>query len=127
MKIVIDGNDGTGKSMLAARLQQLGYAVSDRGVPTDMTDDPGVKPIDGEVYLILDAPVLVSRNRLEAAGKNLNERYHTVADLTKYHRRFLEVAASLGDRCVLIDACGTADEVLAHALRAIDIFACSGR
>ena len=81
MKLVVDGNDGTGKSTLVARLRDLGYDVADRGVPTKMTDDPSVCAVEGEVYLILDAPVEVCQARLAKAGKNLEERYHTVADL----------------------------------------------
>ena len=45
MKIVLDGNDGTGKSTLARKLQELGFTdVKDRGIPTKMTDDPKLRP-----------------------------------------------------------------------------------
>ena len=117
MKLVVDGNDGTGKSTLVARLRDLGYDVADRGVPTKMTEDPCVCAGQGEVYLILDAPVEVCRARLAKAGKNLEERYHTVADLQHYRARFKEAAAAL--REALIDSDVPPDEVLARCLRAL--------
>jgi thymidylate kinase len=121
MRIVVDGNDGTGKSTLAEALRQRGYPVSDRGVPTRMTDDPTVTPVEGEVYLILDAPVEVCRARLARSGKDLTERYHTVPDLEHYRARFLEVAQRLeGSRSAVIDAGGSPEQVLELALRVID-------
>ncbi len=118
MRVVVDGNDGTGKSTLAEALRRLGYEVADRGIPTKMTDDPAVCPRDDEFYLILDLPVEESRQRLARAGKNLEERYHTVADLTHYRARFREVARSL-PRAAVLDSTGTPGELLERALRAL--------
>jgi thymidylate kinase len=82
--IVVDGNDGTGKSTLAAALRELGLLVQDRGMPTKATDD-GVPPPaarqPGELYAILDAPAEVCQERLRRAGRSLAERYHTLEDL----------------------------------------------
>jgi ATP phosphoribosyltransferase len=109
--IVIDGNDGLGKSTLVKRLGELGYQVADRGMPTKATDTgvPEHLPM-GERYVILDAPVEVSRARLEKAGRDMNEKYHTVEGLTHYRQRFKEVAEQLG--VPLIDASGSPDDVL---------------
>jgi len=115
MRVVVDGNDGLGKSTLVAALRQLGYEVSDRGLPTKMTDDPSLAENKDEFYLILDAPVEVSRQRLAQAGKDLNERYHTVEDLTYYRQRFQDVARQL-ENCAVIDATGDAESVLAACL-----------
>jgi XTP/dITP diphosphohydrolase len=117
-RVVVDGNDGTGKSTVVARLRALGWNVADRGAPTKMTDDPSVKPAEGEVTLILDCPVETCRERLAKAGKNLDEKYHTVADLGHYRRRFLEVAKGL-PRCEVVDAAGTPDQVVAACLAAL--------
>ena len=111
MKLVVDGNDGTGKSTLVATLQFHGLEVSDRGIPTKMTDSSEVTASEDEFYLILDAPVEISRARLAEAGRDLNEKYHTVEDLTHYRQRFIEVAEALGDKAVLVDARGTAESV----------------
>lgn len=114
MKVILDGNDGTGKSTLFEQLRAKGYDVYDRGIPTKMTDDPALRPGDaqkGEVYVILDVPVEVSRKRLGAAGKDLDEKYHTVEDLTYYRGRYLAIAVILG--VPLIDSSGTREETLA--------------
>ncbi len=113
MKIILDGNDGTGKSTLAEALRQRGYEVADRGIPTKMTDDPNLRPgpdNKDELYCLLDAPVSVCQTRLKAAGKDLTEKYHTVEDLTHYRKRYLEVAVALG--VPLIDSSGTRQETL---------------
>jgi thymidylate kinase len=58
------------------------------------------------------------RRRLARAGKDLEERYHTVADLTFYRARFLEVAREL-PRASVVDAQGEPEQVLARALAAL--------
>jgi thymidylate kinase len=117
--VVVDGNDGTGKSTLVETLRARGFTVKDRGVPTHMTDHPDGEPVVGEVYIILDAPIRVSRQRLESAGKDLNERYHTEKDLQHYRTRFKEVAAEL-PRCALVDAQGEPGTVLERTLTALE-------
>lgn len=119
--VVVDGNDGAGKTTLVELLRQHGYTVTDRGIPTKRTDDSSVKPVPGEVYLILDVPVKVSRERLQKAGKDLTERYHTVKDLTYYRKRFQVVARQLPN-CFLIDANVSEAELLAKALSVLQQF-----
>jgi thymidylate kinase len=118
MRIVVDGNDGTGKSTLVRRLAALGYDVADRGIPTKMTDDDAIRPREDEFYLILDAPVIICRERLRKAGKDLAERYHRIEDLMHYRRRFRAVAARL-PRSALIDAIGNEADVLARCMAAL--------
>ncbi len=105
-RIVIDGNDGVGKSTLVRVLREMGVDVQDRGEPTLLTDLPNTPLLPNTLYLILDAPVAISRERLARAGKNLEERYHNVADLTHYRARYLQIAKKLPN-CALIDASGT--------------------
>jgi len=114
--IVVDGNDGTGKSTLVAHLRALGYAVQDRGFLTPLTDQADAA-VDAAcaayaaqpscAAIVLDAPVATSRARLAAAGKDLNERYHTKADLAHYRARFAAVAARVG--ASMVDAADNRD------------------
>lgn len=119
MKIVIDGNDGLGKSTLVRMLGELGIEAVDRGTATKMTDDGGLVPPEDEFTVILDAPVWVSQKRLVMAGKDLSERYHNQADLKHYKTQFRHVAKRLGDRCVLIDASGNPGQVLMRTISAL--------
>jgi ATP phosphoribosyltransferase len=113
--IIVDGNDGTGKTTLVASLAAMGYEVRDRGLPTKATVDgmPDTIPED-EVYIILDVPEELSRARLEKSGKDLNEYWHTPEALTLYRAKFREVAEALG--VPLIDATGTPEEVLSTVM-----------
>jgi ATP phosphoribosyltransferase len=91
-KVEIDGNDGTGKSTLVELLSSYGIHAKDRGTLTKASDDNAVQPEADVCYILLDIPVDVCRERLEKAGKDLNERYHTEDDLIFYRDRFLEEA-----------------------------------
>ena len=129
MKIVIDGNDGTGKSTVVAMLRERGYEVQDRGIPTKMTDDESVIPQEDELYLILDVPVEISRARLTQAGRDLTEKFHTTEDLTHYREKFLQIARALPNSA-LIDATETPEEVLGQCLQVIltyDLVMCKER
>lgn len=113
LNVVVDGNDGTGKTTLVQRLRETGLHVMDRGLPTRMTDvsvdwaaelDPGV------LFVILDCSVKTCQERLLAAGRSLDEQYHTVPDLTYYRSRFLEIASRLPN-CYVANAEQDADSV----------------
>ena len=119
MKIVVDGNDGTGKSTLVTMLRTLGYEVQDRGDATKMTDDPALVPSPDVFYVVLDAPVAVCRERLATAGKDLSEKYHTTEDLAYYRERFIEVVKKL-PRSALVDASGSPEQVLEKVLVVIN-------
>jgi ATP phosphoribosyltransferase len=95
-RIEVDGNDGSGKSTLVRLLAAHGIEARDRGAMTRATDDDSVAPEPETLYLLLDAPVSACRERLAAAGKDLDERYHTLADLEHYHQKFLEIAPRFG-------------------------------
>lgn len=111
--IVIDGNDGVGKSTVVEKLRALGWNVKDRGATTKLTDNPGASlPESNEISFILDAPVETSRGRLQNAGRDLYEKYHTVEDLTKYRARFSEVAESHPDLFKVVDASGPVEKTL---------------
>ncbi len=114
MRVEIDGNDGTGKTTLVAALREAGVHVSDRGKMTLATDNPNLRPEESVIYILLDCPVRVSRARLEAAGKSLEEKYHTVQDLTFYRKRFLDVAELF--RARIIDANQKPEAVLLEVM-----------
>jgi len=129
MNIVIDGNDGTGKSTLVNALKDKGFYVCDRGLPTYLTDhidtpitEPSLEVKRGTIFLILDAPVEVSQSRLLSAGKDITEKYHTLDDLTYYRKKYHDVADVLRSRgylCHLVDASLSSEEVLQKAMSII--------
>jgi len=119
MIIVVDGNDGTGKSTLVKKLLKKGYKVRDRGLPTKLTDNHNLKPVKNEFYVILDAPVEVCTSRLKKAGRNLGEKYHTNEDLKYYRKRFLEVAKQLKGHSIIVDASKNPSEVLRSTIEII--------
>lgn len=111
--VVIDGNDGVGKSTVVERLQALGWRVKDRGAATELTDNPQASlPGPSEISFILDAPVETSRARLASAGRDLNAQYHTVEDLTKYRNLFNDVARQHPGSFRVVDAAGSVEETL---------------
>jgi thymidylate kinase len=112
MILEIDGNDGVGKTTLVKRLRILypHRVIRDRGDMTRATDDPSVDPSPDTVYILLDAPVMVSRRRLIKADQDLSEPYHTTPDLLYYRIRFLEVADRFDAH--VIDASVTPYQVL---------------
>lgn len=120
MTLIIEGNDGTGKSTLVAKLRAWGYDAADRGIMTRMTDNPSLSPSDDEFYILLDAPVIICRERLKRAGKDLNERYHTIKDLTFYRDRFLDIAKQIGSHhSAVVDASGPPEKTFEEALKVI--------
>ena len=92
-RIVIEGNDGTGKTSLVHMLQRLGFSnVHDRGEISRATLDPSVQPAQNTTYIILTCAWETSKMRLECAGRDMTEEWHTDAALQKYHRAFLDLA-----------------------------------
>jgi len=94
-RIVIDGNDGLGKSTICDLLTraQIGH-ISDRGLMTKATDDDTITRSDSDPnhYFLIDGPVELSQQRLVQAGRSLEEKYHNLTDLIHYRQRFLDVA-----------------------------------
>ena len=92
-RIVVDGNDGTGKSTLVNSLRQLGFRnVFDRGEMTKATDDPTIGPVEGTIYILMVCPWGVSFTRLIEAGRDMSDPYHEPKALAKYDRSFRELA-----------------------------------
>jgi len=117
--VVIDGNDGTGKSTVVEKLKMMGWNVKDRGIATKLTDDSNAgTPGKNEIHIILDAPVEISQRRLLQAGKSLNEKYHTLEDLKHYRTLFMEVAQVYNMH--IVDSSGspenTMNSILKHLL-----------
>lgn len=119
MKIVIEGNDGTGKSTLAMQLRALGFDVQDRGAMTKATLDDAVNPEPDHKYILLVCPWEVSKQRLIAAGKDMNEIWHTDESLQKYDRIFRELVERFDAH--VIETQQDQLETLVQALVAIDM------
>ncbi|MCB0336605.1 MAG: hypothetical protein KDD62_09870, partial [Bdellovibrionales bacterium] len=117
--IVIDGNDGVGKSTIVNKLRELGWNVSDRGAATKLTDNPSsALPGSNEISFILDAPIEISQERLLKAGRSLQEKYHTKEDLTHYRQKFQAIAAHHSE-FILIDASGSVVQTLSAILKVL--------
>lgn len=114
-KIVIDGNDGTGKSFRIEQMKPLfpGVEFQDRGIFSEATlnddifDDSKNKSWEScfvmtprqkfrheimhnsdTLYIILKAKTETCRNRIKERGDSLEEEFHTINDLMKYGQRF---------------------------------------
>lgn len=109
-KIVVDGNDGTGKSTRVAELKKLfpGITIEDRGVFSEATlDEELFKPTkNGEIlskhqlefrdkvaksnalYIITDAEPETCQKRILERGDSIEVEFHNMADLKKYRERF---------------------------------------
>ena len=111
-KIVIDGNDGTGKSTRVTELRKLfpGIRIEDRGIfskatlnddlfndskkNTFFTASPrekfynSIKSDNETLYVILDAYIETCQDRIKARGDRLDCEFHNKEDLAKYKERF---------------------------------------
>ena len=109
-KIVIDGNDGTGKSVRVSVLKKHfpGIEIEDRGVFSEATlrdelfgDDKQsrrnlrnfiwseVEEHPDTLFIICDASIETCQKRILERGDSLDEEFHNEDDLQKYRARFL--------------------------------------
>jgi thymidylate kinase len=109
-KIVIDGNDGTGKSVRVSVLKKHfpGIEIEDRGVFSEATlrdelfgDDKQsrrnlrnfiwseVEEHPETLFIICDASIETCQKRILERGDSLDEEFHNEDDLQKYRARFL--------------------------------------
>lgn len=92
-RIVVDGNDGTGKSTLVAQLKKMGFTrVEDRGEMTKATDDDSAAPVPETIYILLHCSWNLSHKRLLESGADMNDKYHEPQTLEYYSKRFLEIS-----------------------------------
>ncbi|MDR2540644.1 MAG: hypothetical protein LBD11_02415 [Candidatus Peribacteria bacterium] len=118
-KVEIDGNDGTGKSSLIACMKTKASAfgvydleVCDRGQLTLATDSNLFEADPDTLYIILDCQEEISQQRIAGRGDSLEAPYHTMTDLKKYRKRFLELARTY--RIVVFDTSDTGVEELSE-------------
>ena len=109
-KIVIDGNDGTGKSVRVSVLKKHfpGIEIEDRGIFSEATlrdelfgDDKQsrrnlrnfiwseVEEHPETLFIICDASIETCQKRILERGDSLDEEFHNEDDLRKYRARFL--------------------------------------
>ena len=114
-RIVIDGNDGTGKSFRIEYLKKIfpDIIFNDRGIFSEYTlNDNIFNSIDSTtsiqlkkyeetkffelierdnttLYIICDCSIEKCQERILNRGDSLDEEYHTKEDLNKYKERFL--------------------------------------
>lgn len=110
-KIVIDGNDGSGKTYRCTVLRNLfpDIEIADRGLFSDVTLDDElfceysskgiaserckkfVDKVDAEtetLFIILMTEPEIAQRRIISRGDSIDEKFHTIDDLKKYNRRF---------------------------------------
>ena len=112
-KIVIDGNDGTGKTFRVNLLRKMfpNIEIEDRGIFSNKTLDDSlfdynkvssinhrknfVNSIEEQkdtLFIICDASVETCQKRISERGDSLEEEYHNKKDLIKYRGRFMTLA-----------------------------------
>lgn len=123
-RIIVDGNDGTGKSTRVEQLKKMfpNITVLDRGdfsketLNKDIFDDlesleskiarlnfrKKIKNNESTLYIILDADPEVCQKRIIERGDSIDEPYHNMDDLIKYSQRFL----------ILVDTCRDLSNVM---------------
>lgn len=121
MKIVVDGNRGTGKSTLVTSLRSLGFKTYDEGAPSKMVDSAEVAPDDDTCYVILDATAETSLKRMRAAKRRIAFPQIMFAHLLTRRKMFHEVAPRL-PLCAMVDADGSREATLTATLEALENF-----
>ena len=107
-KIIIDGNDGTGKTTRLVQLKRMfpNIKYEDRGIFSKMTlvdelfnrtgnyDEiqkkfyEDVQKNSSTLYIICRASSEVCQKRILERGDSIEEEFHTLDDLNKYNNRF---------------------------------------
>jgi deoxyadenosine/deoxycytidine kinase len=114
-RIVIDGNDGTGKTTRLEKMKEIfpNIEFRDRGVFSEMTlvdmlftqfekydyasyeaykkKEEFCKTIREDkdtLYIICRASAEVCQERIKMRGDSIEDEYHTMEDLVKYGKRF---------------------------------------
>ena len=107
-KIIIDGNDGTGKTTRLVQLKKMfpNIKYEDRGIFSKMTlvdelfnrtgnyDEiqkkfyEDVQKDSSTLYIICRASSEVCQKRILERGDSIEEEFHTLDDLNKYNNRF---------------------------------------
>lgn len=112
-KLVLDGNDGTGKTTRANAIREImGIEVNERGPLSRLTDcdelfglfsykkepigysETAIDAMDemkrntDTLYVILDSPVKTCQQNIISRGGSIEEKYHTFEDLCYYRERF---------------------------------------
>ena len=107
-KIIIDGNDGTGKTTRLVQLKKMfpNIKYEDRGIFSKMTlvdelfnrtgnyDEiqkkfhEDVQKDSSTLYIICRASSEVCQKRILERGDSIEEEFHTLDDLNKYNSRF---------------------------------------
>ena len=112
-KIVVDGNDGTGKTYRIKLLEKLfpDVEIKDRGLFSEYTLKDEyfkgsiskktkevitswmsfkrlVSSYNDTLFIILDASPETCQRRISERGDSLEQEYHNMKDLKKYRKRF---------------------------------------
>jgi len=119
-KIFLEGNDGTGKSTIVSLLKQRGFSnVFDRGFLSKKTLDETLEENDKNVvYIILECTVKKSLQRLQNAGKDMTEVWHTEESLVYFQKKFREVGKQ--HKAFFVSSEGEPQETLKHVLSVLE-------
>lgn len=121
-RIVIDGNDGTGKSTLVNSLRCLGFrSVEDRGEMSAATLVPSVGPAPDTTYILLTCDWQESRQRLIDAGQDMTEKWHTDKALKHYAAEFIRIAPAFNAKVIETDTPFIPYITLLHVIRYLDV------
>ena len=112
-KIVVDGNDGTGKTFRVNSLRKIfpNIEIEDRGIFSDKTLDDSLfdyNHLDSTnrhrnyfrnliaeqtdtLFIICDASEEICQKRILERGDSIDEEYHNMKDLVKFRQRFISL------------------------------------